>query len=170
MSAQVRGNAVAAGQQLAVKNVDRIEAINIPGAERRRVAELYTWVFSRMVRRDFNLTSVKLFFYCKKTDQADLARFLLTNLTEEARVLEDMARPYEMPASPIFSSCDMRIISDESEELLIALLTADRALHKLMHSPLAEVAEANLSPFMRVYNALRHKVIGFPKRQPACTE
>lgn len=167
MSAQVCGNAVAAGQQLAVKNVDRIEAINIPGVEKRRIAELYTWVFSRMVRRDFNLTSVKLFFYCKKTDQADLARFLLANLTEEAQVLEDMARPYGMPTSTIFSSCDIRIISDESEELLNALLTADRALHKLMHSPLAEVAEANLLPFMRAYNALRHKVIGFPKRQQA---
>jgi hypothetical protein len=152
------------GQQLAVKNVDRIEAIQVVGEDKRCEAALYTWVFSRLMRRDFNLTSIKLFFFCKKQGQLEVARDLLQTLTEEAQVLTDMAYRYEMPVEPIFSSCVMRIITDESQQLFDALVAADRALHKMQHSSMAEVAEDNLVPFMRAYNALRKKVIGFPKR------
>lgn len=154
----------ATGQQLAVKNVDRIEAIQVPGGDTRCEAALYTWVFSRIMRRDFNLTSVKLFFFCKKPGQLSVARDLLQTLTEEAQVLTDMSHRYEMPAAPIFSSCVMRVITQEAQQLFDALLAADRALHKMQHSPLAEVVDDNLVPFMRAYNALRQKVIGFPKR------
>lgn len=35
-----------------------------------------------------------------------------------------------------------------------------------MHSPMAEVAEHNLAPFLRAYNALPQKVIGLPLREP----
>jgi hypothetical protein len=156
-----------AGQQLAIKNVDRIEAIKVDGEDRRCEAELYTWVFSRLMRRDFNLTSVKLFFFCKKQGKHEVARDLLMNLTEEARVLEDMALRYEMPAAPVFSACVMRILTDEAQELFDALVTVDCALHKMMHSPMAEVAEANLVPFMRAYTALRQKVFGFSKHAPS---
>lgn len=155
---------LADAHQLAIKNVDRIEAIQIPGQDKRCEAALYTWVFSRLMRRDFNLTSIKLFFFCKKTDQADLVRHLLWNLTEEARLLEYMVLPYGMPDAPVFNSCVMRILMDETQQFFDALVTADRAFHKMQHSPLAEVAEENLVPFMRAYNSLRAKVIGFPKR------
>ena len=151
------------GQQLAIKNVDRIEAIEVVGEDKRCEAAMYTWVFSRLMRRDFNLTSIKLFFFCKKQGQLEVARDLLQTLTEEAQVLTDMAYRYEMPAAPIFSSCVMRIITEESQELFDALVAADRALHKMQHSSMAEVAEDNLVPFKRAYNALRKKVIGFPK-------
>jgi hypothetical protein len=161
------GQQVAAGQPLVVKNTERIESINIHGEDKRFEAVLYTYVFSRIVRRDFNLTSVKLFFFCKKASQRQVVRALLLNLTEEARVLADMAHRFEMPDAPVFSSSVMRIISEEAQEMLDALLTADRALHKLMHSPMADVTEENLVPFMRAYTALRQKVIGFPSRAPA---
>lgn len=157
----------AADQPLVVKNVERIEAIIVPGEDRRREAMLYTYVFSRLMRRDFNLTSVKLFFFCKQPDQWMRARTHLLNLEEEARVLEDIARPYEMPASPVFSSTVMRIISDEADKLFHSLMLADRSLHKLLQSPMAQVAEDNLIPFMRAYNSLRQKVIGFPPRRPS---
>lgn len=163
MNFPVHDEAVVPAQQLAVKNVDRIEAIQVPGEDRRCDAALYTWVFSRLMRRDFNLTSVKLFFFCKKEGQRDIAWNLLNDLTEEAQVLEDMTRRYEMPDAPVFSSCLMRIITDETQQLFDALVTADRALHKMANSPLAEMTEENLIPFMRVYNALRQKVFGFPK-------
>ena len=154
----------AAGQQLVVKNVERIEAIIVPGEDRRREAVLYTYVFSRLMRRDFNLTSVKLFFFCKKEHQRQLARQQLRSLKEEAIALADLAHRYEMPRGQVFSSTLMRIITDEADQLFDALLLADRSLHKLMQSPMAEVAEDNLIPFMRAYNSLRQKVIGFPPR------
>lgn len=157
-------------QPLTIKNVDRIEAIQAPGGDKRCEATLYTWEYSRIMRRDFNLTSVKLFFFCKKPGGLLAARDLLRTLTEEAQVLEDMALRYEMPDEPVFSSCVMRILTDETQQLFDALVTSDRAFHKLKHSPMGEVAEDNLIPFMRAYNALRQKVIGFPKRQPAESE
>lgn len=157
-------------QQLTIKNVDRIEAIQAPGGDKRCEAALYTWEYSRVMRRDFNLTSVKLFFFCKKPGGLLAARDLLRTLTEEAQVLEDMALRYEMPAAPVFCTCVMRILTDETQQLFDALVTADRAFHKLKNSPMGEVAEDNLIPFMRAYNALRQKVIGFPNRPPADSE
>jgi hypothetical protein len=160
----------AAGQQLVVKNVERIEAIIVPGEDRRREAVLYTYVFSRLMRRDFNLTSVKLFFFCKKEDQRQLVRQHLLSLKEEAIALADLAHRYEMPRGQVFSRTVMRIITDEADQLFDALLLADRSLHKLMHSPMAEVAEDNLIPFMRAYNSLRQKVIGFPPRTSGASQ
>lgn len=157
-------------QQLTIKNVDRIEAIQAPGGDKRCEAVLYTWEYSRVMRRDFNLTSIKLFFFCKRPGGLVVARDLLSSLTEEAQVLEDMALRYEMPDEPVFSSCVMRILTDETQQLFNALVTADRAFHKLKHSPMGEVAEDNLIPFMRAYNALRQKVIGYPKRQAVESE
>ncbi|GAA0431967.1 hypothetical protein ACFOY5_20635 [Massilia aurea] len=59
----------------------------------------------------------------------------------------------------------MRIISDEADLLFDALITADRALH----SPMAEVAEENMGPFLRSFTILRKEVFGFQgdKRQPS---
>jgi hypothetical protein len=170
MNAPACDQSSASAQPLTIKNVDRIEAIQAPGGDKRCEAALYTWEYSRIMRRDFNLTSVKLFFFCKKPGGQVAARDLLRSLTEEAQVLEDMALRYEMPDEPVFSSCVMRILTDETQQLFDALVTAERAFHKLKNSAMAEVAEDNLIPFMRAYNALRQKVIGFPKRQPAESE
>jgi hypothetical protein len=75
-----------------------------------------------------------------------MVRELLHGLTEEARMLEDMALPYETPATPVFTNCVIRIIADEAQQLFDALITADRAFHKIAHSPLAELANENLIP------------------------
>jgi hypothetical protein len=83
--------------------------------------------------------------------------------------LEDLARPYELPEATPAATCTMRIISDEADLLFDALITADRALYKLMHSPMAEVAEENMGPFLRSFTILRKEVFGFQgdKRQPS---
>jgi hypothetical protein len=47
-------------RELVIKGVNRIEAIILPWQDERRVAELYTHTFSRVMRRDFNLTSRKI--------------------------------------------------------------------------------------------------------------
>lgn len=150
------------GQPLVIKGVERIEAIILQRPELRMDVEINTHIFSRIVRRDFNLTSVKLFWYTKAYDRRNMAQALLQDLADEAQALEDMARRYKMPTErKVAATCQFRIISDESELLLRALMQADRALHKLMHSELAEVAEDNLGPFHRSLTALRRKVFGF---------
>lgn len=149
------------GNPLVIKGVERIELINVPGEDVRRDAELYSHYISRVMRRDFNLTSVKLFWYTKGYNRRLAARRMLRDLADEAQRLEDMARQYERPAAAPAATCTMRIISDEAELLFDALMTADRALHKLMHSPLAEVVEENAGPFLRSFTVLRKAVFGY---------
>ena len=165
MSSNQGSFVTAAGQQqLVIKNVDRIEAIVTHRPDTRCDVSLYNFAFSRLLRRDYNLTSVKLFFFCMNEKQWRLARELLLTLVDEANALENIAAPYELPSAPFFMSCTMRIISDEAQLLLDALTTADRAYHKLLSSPMGEIAEENLIPFMVAYNALRQKVFGYPPK------
>ena len=149
------------GNPLVIKGVERIESIVIKGEDRRRDAELYSHVISRVMRRDFNLTSVKLFWYTKGFHRRGTARRMLLDLQAEAERLEDLVRPFEMPDGTPAATCTMRIISNEAELLFDALLLADRSLRKLMHSPMAEVAEDNMTPFLRSFTLLRKEVFGF---------
>jgi len=149
------------GNPLVIKGVARIESIVLSREEVRLDAEVRSHVISRVMRRDFNLTSVKLFWYTKRYTCRKVAREMLDDLQAEAERLEDLARPYEMPAGPAAATCSMRIISEEAQLLFDALMLADRSLYKLMHSPLAEVAEENMGPFMRSFTILRKQVFGF---------
>lgn len=153
------------GNPLVIKGVARIESIVLQGPDVRRDARLYTHVFSRLMRRDFNPTSVKLFWYAKAHQRRTKIRSMLADLLEEAEALETMARPYEWKSTQPAASCQMRMISNETELLFSALIQADKALHKLLHSPLAETAEENVGPFMRQYTVLRREVFGFFKNQ-----
>jgi len=149
------------GNPLVIKGVARIESIVLSREEVRLDAKVRSHVISRVMRRDFNLTSVKLFWYTRSYTRRKVAREMLDDLQAEAERLEDLARPYEMPAGPAAATCSMRIISDEAQLLFDALMLADRSLYKLMHSPLAEVAEENMGPFMRSFTILRKQVFGF---------
>jgi hypothetical protein len=153
------------GNPLVIKGVERIESIILQREEIRRDAEMFTHVLSRVMRRDFNLTSVKLFWYTKAFHRRANARVMLQDLTAEAQRLEDLARPYEMPPAAVAATCTMRIISDEADQLFDALMVADRALHKLTHSPLGEVAYENMEPFLRSFTVLRREVFGFQLEQ-----
>lgn len=152
---------------LVTKGTDRIEAIMLTTQDVRREATLYTYVFSRAMRRDFNVTSVKLFFFCKSRDGRRAVQELLKDLADEARSLTDLAHRFEMPDIPSFSTCTMRIVSDEADSMFQSLVLADRALHKILHSDLAEPAEENAIPFFRAYTHLRQCVFGFPRRPNA---
>lgn len=153
------------GNPLVIKGVERIESIILPGDDIRLDAELYSHLLSRVMRRDFNFTSVKLFWYTKGFHRRLHARSMLHKLTGEAERLEDMARPYDMPEGTPAATCTMRIVSEEAELIFHALVKADRALHTLMHSPLAKVAEENMGPFLRVFTLLRKEVFRFTDDQ-----
>jgi len=149
------------GHPLVIKGVERIEAIILPDEAVRREAELYTHALSRIMRRDYNLTSVKIFWFAKGFRRRMRAKALLYELVAEADRLEDLARPYELPKVNPVATCTFRIVSDDTGVLFDALVTADRALLKLLHSPIAEDAEQNITPFVRSFTALRKEVFGF---------
>jgi hypothetical protein len=102
----------------------------------------------------------------RQGSQCGITRRMLLELQAEADRLEDLARPYEMPSSAPAATCSMRIIFDEAQLLFDALILADRSLHKLMHSPLAEVTEDNMGPFLRTFTVLRKEVFSFFDNAP----
>lgn len=160
---------VGTSRPLVIKGTERIESIVVPADnDMRRESQLYTPLVSRILRRDFNVTSVKLFFFCKRSpSNHQLITHLLHRVTEEADVLANMAMPYELPRAEPFSVCTMRVITDEAFALFDALHTMDRSLFKLLNSPMGDLAFDNLTPFMRAYNTLRQKAFGYDVRRPA---
>jgi hypothetical protein len=149
-----------------IKGIDRIEAILVRD-EVRREAAIYTNVFSRIYRRDFNVTSTRLFFVCKKPRTVSTVRELLLKLEEDATVLENLARPFEMPDLPVLIKSPTRIISDECLRLFDTLHAADRALHKLQHSPNPRMANDEIEAFVASYKAMRAWVFAVDTRSYA---
>jgi hypothetical protein len=144
---------------LVIKGIERIEAIVLRHDDVRRHAQLYTHGFGRTLRRDFNVTSVAIFFARMNPDLRQGIWFLLDRLTEEARLLEDLARPYEMPRGPALTTCPMRIICDEADVLFDALHLADRSLFKIIRMHEANLTEEELAdPVM--YKAARRRIAG----------
>lgn len=148
------------GNPLVIKGVERIEAIVLPGEDVRRQAEMYTHAIGRIMRRDYNLTSVKLFWHVRGFHARIKTQSLVHDLVADADRLEDLARPYELPGFDPVATCIVRIVSDEASLLFDALITADRALFKLLSSPVVDDADKTMTHFVRALTALRKEVFG----------
>ena len=145
---------------LVIKGVEIIERIHTRYHVHERHA-FHSWQCSRIVRRDFNITTAKMVMYGKTS----AGRFhqigqMLLDLTAEADALENMARKYEMPRHIPATSLELRIVSEQAHAVYAALVTVDRALSKLLHSEMAQVAEANCEAFFRSFGRLKGLVFG----------
>lgn len=154
---QKASHVVLTEQGLKLKGVEKIHRIRCDA--RYQDVVLQTWQFGRIVRRDFNLLSYKLFFAMLRDDQRRKIRQLFHNLMEEAEVLEALARRYELPESSDPTALNLRIVSEESLRLLEALQAADKALFKLKNSEMTEVAEENCTPFFVAYHRLKNTLL-----------
>lgn len=142
---------------LVIKGVERIERIVLRHDDVRRPAQLYTHGFGRTLRRDFNVTTVAIFFARMNPELRETIWFLLDRLTEEARLLEDLARPYEMPQEPALTTCPMRIICEEADVLFDALHLADRSLFKILRMHEANMTQEELAD-PALYKAARRRI------------
>lgn len=157
MTAEATSDNGQESRPLVIKGVERIERIVLRHDDVRRHAQLYTHGFGRTLRRDFNVISVGIFFARMNPDLREGIWYLLHRLTEEAQLLEDFARPYEMPQEPALTSCPMRIICDEADVLFDALHLADRSLFKIVRSQEATLTEEEVKdPVM--YKAARRRI------------
>jgi hypothetical protein len=87
-------DAVLTAQGLTLKGVEKIERIRCDASYQDVV--LHTWQFGRIVRRDFNLLSYKLFFAVRRDELKRKIRSLLEDVVEEAELLDAMTRRYEL--------------------------------------------------------------------------
>lgn len=150
-------DAVLTEQGLKLKGVEKIHRIHCDASYQDVV--LQTWQFGRIVRRDFNLLSYKVFFAVRRDDQRRKIRHLVDNLVEEAEVLEALVRRYELAKTSDQTILNLRIVSDESLRLLKTLQAADKALSKLKNSEIAEVAVENCTPFFVAYHRLKYTLL-----------
>lgn len=145
---------------LVVKGCDKID--KIVGELNLVDVNIHSWQIGRLIRRDYYRIANNLFFYLRQESAAHARiRGALMRLSEEADILENMARRFEakLPAEEI-DHLKMRVVSDESDMVLSSIMRADYAMSKMLLSDLAEVAEENLHPFFAAFDHLKHQVIG----------
>jgi hypothetical protein len=150
------------GHNLVLKGVRRIEAIVSPEVDERLKAVLHTHTFSRMVRRDFNITSVKMYWAAKSFPKRVAIIKGLDHLDAAVLQLEELAKPLGSPVLPVSALCPLRIISTESKRLLSILLRADLALYSLAGSYRSDAVDRKLGPTLRAYVDLRAEIFNFP--------
>lgn len=145
---------VLTAQGLTLKGMEKIQRINCDASQKDVL--LRTWQLSRIVRRDFNLLSYKLFFALRRREVAQRVRRALDDLVEEADVLANMTRKEKLPTPDESTLLNLRIVNADCDRLIDALITADRALAKMKESDMAEVADDNCSRFYIAYARLKN--------------
>lgn len=141
-------------QGLALKGVDRISRIR--GDFTHKDVILRTWQFGRIIRRDFYLLSYKLVFAVRRAEMRSRVKRAMADLVEEAEVLHSMTRRSELPTPDDSTVLCLKVVNAEAEQMLDAILLADRALAKLNASELAKVADENCSRVYAAYARLKN--------------
>lgn len=156
-------------EALIVKGVDRIEAINTPLDERVE-ANFRAWQICRVFRRDFNKFTAKMFVTCRNPSNLHKIRPMLLDIKEEAEILSNMARRFEMPKDLPFTTIPLRIVSEEARLLYEAIITVDWAVAKMIHSgemdemnKMNEKAMDDCAHFFKAYNRLKRFIFYRPK-------
>lgn len=148
---------------LVVKGADRLDALPLQGPDVRETINMFSPAICRLMRRDFNLTSIRL-FWMDDTARSRL-RSPLNDLVKEALAIQDMVALDAFGPAFTVATCQMRIVNDLAQVLFDALATADLAHAKMLQGPLNEVADIYMGRFFRAYGAFRFQVFGFgPKR------
>lgn len=141
-----------------IKHADRVERINVKHPKRINL-ECHTWMVSRFVRRDLNLVSAKLYFMWRNAEHREAIMDALWEVDKEARRLEETARKYEMPGAEFHDAIPLRIISRQSNMLVEALKTADRALYKLRANMGDDLFVKDSPPFFKALARLKNTVL-----------
>lgn len=144
---------------LVVKGAERLNALVGPDFGTQQTVTMFSPAVCRLMRRDFNLTSVRL-YWMDAASRAKLAQPLQA-LMKEAESLQDMvALDAFGPAFPV-AVCKMRIVSEEAKVLFDALVIADLAHAKMLQGPLSEVSDVYMGRFFRSYGHFRCQVFGY---------
>ncbi len=145
-----------------LKGVDLVEAIYTKYEERTKASCLY-WQNARILRRDFNLLTAKMFFKTRNPKLRGKIWEMIRSMQDEAERLTDMARKYEMPTGIVAAPVPVRLISREAKAILEAIATADRAWVKMNRGGMGDEASDCLGPFLSSFGKIKRYVVGSPR-------
>jgi hypothetical protein len=162
MSEATQPNKILTTEGLIVRDVERINRIhcdarNIDVAPR-------SWQCSRWIRREFNLVSYKMFFVMRNPSARRKVRQLLDDVREEADVLESMARKYELPDIAAQAPLHLRLVSNEAEILIDAVMAVDKAIVKLKAQERPDDIDNSSNVFFAACARLKKCVLDYNRR------
>lgn len=122
---------------LALKNVHRVELIDARLAQDVS-ANFHSWQVCRMVRRDFNFVSAKMFHQMApkstKTSVKEQIRGLVHEVRLQAELLVLACQAFESNPDPDIRVVPLRLVSPASSSLYKAFVYADVAYAKLNYA------------------------------------
>jgi hypothetical protein len=121
---------------LRIKGQSRIESIRT-NDDKRLTVEIRTWHCSRLLRRDFNLLSYKMFHACQSSYRKRRVRELVFDLQEAAFKVQRQV-PDGVSGQRIHSTMNLRLVSAESNTVFEAVVAVDHALSHMIEAGLSE--------------------------------
>jgi hypothetical protein len=160
------GNTVITGDGLALKNVDKIGALNT-NIDSQVVARFLSWQVSREVRRDYHLVTSKLFKRSRDKVFRAQAKSLLVEMVVQGEFLKESALEYPAPPSDLVVPMEvpLRVVSPEAGLLYRAFSEADAPIAALNHASKTDVIskehmEQLVKPFLDAYKDFKSFVMG----------
>jgi hypothetical protein len=115
---------------LIIKGRSQIESVNAQDAQ-RVLTTIRTWHCSRLLRRDFNTLTVKIFWACRNSGKRRQIRDLLSDLADEAYVIGRSVTGARN-ADVVHTTLTLRVISFEAQVLYDSVMLVDRSLSTLL--------------------------------------
>jgi len=148
-------------KNLVIKGVQRIESINTP-YEKRVESEFESWQCCRIIRRDFNLLTAKMYMLSRKQQNLHSIKKLLRIISLEALAIKVEFSNFEAPPVQAIS-VQLRLVSDEAETLLEAFKVVDAALSKAISTREKNAPLNEFKSFFSAYSDLK-KFTGLSRR------
>lgn len=138
---------------LIIKGRSKIEAVNAQDAQ-RVLTTIRTWHCSRLLRRDFNTLTVKMFWACRNSGKRRQIRDLLSDLADEAYVVGRSVAGVKN-ADVVHTTLTLRVISSEAQVLYDSVMLVDRSLSTLMEAEAPKSATEQCAAFFLNYGRLK---------------
>lgn len=137
-----------------MKGNARIEAVNTK-YERRMTLSFQTYQCNRLVRRDFNMMSVKLVMLSRNPTTRLHITELLADIAVEAGKLSLRTADVICDEVKVTAPLSIRIVSPEAHQLFDALVTYDLARAKLFIKEVGDAGDRQCTKFLVYYGRLK---------------
>lgn len=115
---------------LVLKGTDAVEVISVR-LENRSVFHFYSWQACRLVRRDFNFATAKMFHRERRKGGQQQVRSLVHEVRLQAEMLVFDCHAFEVPPQSPGRAVPLRLVSASAASLFRAFQMADIAYAKL---------------------------------------
>jgi hypothetical protein len=155
MSEEQTENTMLLSDGRVMKGNAKIESI-VTRYEERVTFSPYSLQCNRMLRRDFNPITAKMYMLHNRRNKREKIGQLIMELTHEANHLEQSTSKYPAPSVSTILPLPLRLISSVSRQLLEAMMTFDKAFAKVADAEGDEAAKQYCSDFFLYYGRLKH--------------